>query len=285
MSTPAITEKSVVTNGTRLNVAVAGSGPPILLMHGFPHTWRVWSDVIPPLSQQYRVIAPDLRGLGNSERAVGGYDARNLGRDMIGLLDALGEISAAVVALDAGVPPAFLVGLEHSDRVSRLVLMEAAIGRLPGAERFFEGGPPWWFGFHMVPGLAESVLEGHEAEYLDFFLRSGTASGNGIPSAVRDAFVDAYSAPDSLRCAFEYYRAMPQSAAQIADATTALRLSVPTLAIGGQVVGEATAGQLAPVADHLAHRVIPDSGHIIPLDKPRELLELLIPFVGGSPIK
>jgi pimeloyl-ACP methyl ester carboxylesterase len=282
MSRTTITETSIETNGTRLNVAVSGAGSAVLLMHGFPHTWRVWNDVIPALAERYRVVAPDLRGLGASDRAPSGYDAQNLAQDMIGLLDALGEASAAVVALDAGAPPAFLLGLEHPARVSRLVLMESTIGLLPGAEDFFRAGPPWWFGFHAAPGLAETVLAGHEAEYLDFFLRNGTASGNGVPAPVRDAFVEAYSARDSLRCAFEYYRTMPRNAAHIADAASHLRLTVPTLAIGGQVVGDATARQLRPIADDLMTHLIPSSGHIVPLDTPGELLGLLLPFLDTS---
>lgn len=64
-------ETVIATNGTRLNVATAGSGPPVLLVHGFPHTWRVWADVVPVLARSHRVIAPDLRGLGGSEREHG----------------------------------------------------------------------------------------------------------------------------------------------------------------------------------------------------------------------
>ena len=279
LNTLLIEEVSVRTNGTRLNVATAGSGSPVLLMHGFPHTWRVWSTIIPVLAETHRIIAPDLRGLGASERDTIGYDARNLATDMLGVLDALDESKAAVVAIDAGAPPALMLGLEHSARVSRLVLMESTIGRLPGAEDFFRAGPPWWFGFHAVPGLAETILEGHEAEYIDFFLRQGTAGGVGVDVGIRDAFVRAYTGRDSLHAAFEHYRAMVTNAAQIAEATASRRLTVPTLAIGGQVVGAATAGQLQPICDHLESILIPTSGHIVPLDQPAELLKHLLPFL------
>lgn len=280
--TSQMTETIVETNGTRLNVAVGGDGPAVLLMHGFPHTWWVWKYITSALTDRYRVIAPDLRGLGASDREVSGYDARNLADDMIGLLDALDEPLSAVVALDAGVPPAFLLGLEHRERVSRLTLIESTVGRLPGAEDCFSAGPPWWFGFHAVPGFAETVLAGNEAAYVDFFLRSGTASGEGIELPVRDAFLTAYSAPGALRCAFEYYRAMPENAAQITVATSNQRLSVPTLVVGGQVVGDATARQLAPYADDLTSELIPSSGHIVPLDAPDELLRILGPFLAST---
>ena len=169
--------------------------------------------------------------------------------------------------------------MNQPERVTSLVLMESALGTLPGAERFFKSGPPWWFGFHSIPGFAEVVLAGHEADYVEFFLRQGMANGRQIPVSINDALIDAYRAPGALQCAFEYYRAMPQSAVQIADAVARTRLSVPTLAVGGQVVGDATARQLAPITDHLDSALLSGSGHIIPLDQPDELLALMGPFL------
>ncbi len=265
-------EQRVKANGIEVNVAVAGEGPAFLLLHGFPHTWRLWSEVIPPLARHHRVIAPDLRGLGASTRAEGGYDAGTLADDAEALLDALDVPEATVVGIDAGAPPAFLLGVRRPGRVRRLVLMESLLGRLPGAEDFLRGGPPWWFGFHAVPGLAETVLAGHEAEYVDWFLAAGT-HGRGVPAAIRDHFAAAYQGRDALRCAFEHYRAMPESARQIAEAG---RLTVPTTAIGAHPVGDALARQLRPLADDLTTHLVEDCGHIIPLDRPDALLPLLL---------
>ena len=184
--------RRVTANGVDLNVALAGEGPAVLLLHGFPHTWQLWTDVLDGLAGQYRVIAPDLRGTGASTRATEGYDAGTLATDAEALLDALGENSAAVVGIDAGTPPAFLLAMRRPDLVRQLVVMESLLGRLPGAEEFLSHGAPWWFGFHAVPGLAETVLTGHEAEYIDWFLRTGSL-GEGVDPVVRDAFVHAYT--------------------------------------------------------------------------------------------
>ncbi|WP_083649786.1 alpha/beta fold hydrolase [Amycolatopsis sp. CB00013] len=273
--------RRITVNGIRVNVAVAGSGPAVLLLHGFPHTWRLWSEIIGPLSEHHRVIAPDLRGFGDSTRAAEGYDASTLASDIESLLDALGEPSAAVVAIDAGTPVAFLLALRRPELVRRLVLMESLLGSLPGAEDFLAGGPPWWFGFHAVPGLGETVLIGHEAEYIDWFLASGTL-GRGVAPEIRDAFVDAYTGGEALRCAFSHYRAMPVSARQIGEAVATRRLAVPTMAIGAHPVGRALERQLRPVTDDLTAHLLPDCGHIIPLDKPGELLRLLTPFLADG---
>jgi pimeloyl-ACP methyl ester carboxylesterase len=269
----------VTANGVDLNVALAGEGPAVLLLHGFPHTWQLWTDVLDGLADRYRVIAPDLRGFGASERAVGGYDAGTLAADAEALLDALGESSAAVIGIDAGTPSAFLLAMRRPGLVRQLVVMESLLGTLPGAEGFLAHGAPWWFGFHAEPGLAESVLTGHEAQYIDWFLSTGTL-GQGVDPAVRGAFVRAYTGTEALRCAFSYYRALPSTAQQIQEAARTGRLTIPTMAIGARPVGRALEQQLRPVADHLVGHIIEDCGHIIPLHRPERLLGLLEPFLA-----
>lgn len=275
-----ISLRKVVTNDVELNVATAGSGPAIVLLHGFPHTWRIWEPVIPALAAHRTVIAPDLRGLGGSSRPTSGYTAGDVAADVVDLLDALGIERADVVGIDLGTPAAFLLAATYPQRVRKLVLMEALVGRLPGAERFLAGGAPWWFGFHAVAGLAESVLIGHEEEYLDFFLRAGTL-GDGVTDGFRDAVHAAYSGQPALRAAFEHYRALPRSANQIATAARA-RLTVPTLAIGSSPVADATFLQLQPITDTLEGTVLENTGHIIPQHRPDALLASLEEFLHGD---
>ncbi|MFC8342437.1 alpha/beta fold hydrolase [Streptomyces sp. NPDC057280] len=277
--------RRIPVNGVELNVALAGSGPAVLLLHGFPHTWEVWTEVMADLATRHRVIAPDLRGFGASGRAASGYDAGTLAEDAAALLAALDVSSAAVVGIDAGVAPAFLLALRRPGLVRRLVVMEAVLGGLAGAEDFLADGPPWWFGFHSAaPALAETVIEGHEADYVDWFLRTGTL-GDGVPPAVRDAFVRAYTGRQALSCAFSYYRALPESAVQIERAVATARLTVPTMALGARPVGTALERQLRPFTDDLTGHVIEDCGHIIPLHRPRALLTLLRPFLAGEDVR
>lgn len=223
---------------------------------------------------------------GASSRAASGYDAGTLAEDAAALLTTLGVSSAAVVGIDAGTAPAFLLALRRPPGlVRRLVVMESVLGRLPGAEDFLADGPPWWFGYHSAaPGLAETVLEGHEAAYVDWFLRAGTL-GEEVRPALRDAFVRAYTGRQALSCAFSYYRALPESAVQIEQAVATARLTVPTMALGARPVGAALERQLRPVTDDLTGHVIEDCGHIIPLHRPHALLALLHPFLAGEDAK
>ncbi|WP_328722674.1 alpha/beta hydrolase [Streptomyces sp. NBC_00247] len=287
--------RRVPVNGVELNVALAGSGPAVLLLHGFPHTWELWTDVIAGLSGGYRVIAPDLRGFGASSgtasgtgadgRTGSGYDAGTLAEDAAALLTALGVSSAAVVGIDAGTAVAFLLALRRPGLVRRLAVMESVLGGLPGAEDFLADGPPWWFGFHSAaPSLAETVLEGHEAAYVDWFLSAGTL-GDGVRPALRDAFVRAYTGHQALSRAFSYYRALPESAVQIEQAVATARLTVPTMVVGARPVGAALEHQLRPIADDLTGHLLEDCGHIIPLHRPHALLSLLRPFLAGEDAK
>ncbi|AKN73254.1 alpha/beta hydrolase [Streptomyces sp. PBH53] len=281
LSVPGVRLRRVTVGGVGLNVATAGQGPAVLLLHGFPHTWQLWSEVIGPLARRHRVIAPDLRGFGASDRPADGYDAGTLAADAEALLDALDTGPAAVVGIDLGTPPAFLLAMRRPGRVRRLVLMESLLGDLPGADAFLAGGPPWWFGFHAEPGLAETVLAGHEEAYIGWFLDRGTL-GRGVRPDVRAELVRACTGGEALRAAFGPYRALPVTARQIRAAVAGARLTVPALTIGAHPVGGALERQLLPYADRLTGRVIPDCGHIIPLDRPDALLDLLEPFLAAD---
>lgn len=120
-------------------------------------------------------------------------------------------------------------------------------------------------------------MAGAEDTYIRFFLRSG--SRRGVPEDIAAAIVDAYRGQDSLRCAFEHYRAMPAAAEWIAKWAIRNRLAMPVMTIGGDTVGKATANQVAPLTHTLRSELLCESGHIVCVDEPQRTGQLITDFV------
>jgi pimeloyl-ACP methyl ester carboxylesterase len=257
-----------------LAVETVGDGVPVLLLHGFPHTRAIWQEMTPVLVDAgLQVVAPDLRGLGDSGQTGSGYDADSLASDLFGVLDSLGLHGAHVVGFDLGAAAAFAMATTWS-----LTIMEAVVGGLAGAEALLASGAPWWFGFHRAAdGLAEQVLVGHEERYVKHFLAIG--SSTGVPENLVAHLVERYRRPGALRSAFEHYRAMPVNASRAVAWSAEGRLEMPVLVLGGSTVGDLPGRQLAPYADHLQTRVLPGSGHIVPVDAGLVAAQILIQFV------
>ena len=272
---------TVRIDGVRTSVRSTGSGPAVLLLHGFPHTKELWRAVEALLvAAGLRVVAPDLRGLGDTEPGDGRYDARHLALDQVGLLDALSLRTAHVVGFDLGAAPAFALAASNPGRVESLTVVEAVTAGLPGAESFVGSGGPWWFAFHQAPGeLAEDVVAGSEDRYVRFFLDTGSRAG--VPVDLARHFVRAYTGRDRLHAAFEHYRAIPGNAdGNQSWAAGGGRLRMPVTAVGASTLRDIPARQLAPVCDDLVEHVLPDSGHIVPLDAARELADIVLATVG-----
>ena len=190
--------RHVDAHGLRIQVTLRGSdsGQPLLMLHGWPFTSYLWCRVTPALvAAGYRVIAPDLRGVGGTDRPMDGSDVESVSQDADHLLDVLDVREARVVGFDLGAPVAWKLAMRHPERVQQLVVMEAMIGKLPGAESFLANGPPWWFGFHAVPGLPETVVAGREAEYRGWFL---SARGPTHPP-IDPAAIAVYTRPTGVQ--------------------------------------------------------------------------------------
>ncbi len=276
----------VRANGITIQAAVSarlgsGSDRAVLLVHGWPFDWTVWKAIIPGLlAAGYEVVAPDLRGVGGSSRPESGYDPHTLAADLAALLGALGVERASVVAFDVGAWPAAMLALRHEPLVQTLVLSESLLGALPGAEEFLKNGPPWWYGFHASPGLAERAIEGNEAAYLNWFFESQTV--RPLEEETRAHFVQVYSGREALRGGFGQYRALAEAKAQYEQAFITGRLRQPTLVVGAGLVKDYLRRQLQPVADNLRYAEIADCGHVVPLEQPQRFLELILTHLAQS---
>ena len=277
---PGLTHHFAEVNGIRIHYARAGQGPALLLLHGWPFTWYTWRLMLPELAKRYTVLMPDLRGIGQTSRPPDGYDSHSRATDVHDLLLHLGFDQADVVGHDLRVEIAFMTALVYPRLVRKLVLSEAIIGGLLGAEAFLRPGP-WWFAFHAVPGLPERIVAGHEDEYLGWFYQHSTYQQRGIAPEARAEYVAAYTGIEALRGAFAHYRAFPQNAQQVAQAVAkGQRLTCPTLAVCGNVVGEVLLRQLRPVADDVVGHIVPDCGHVVQEEQPEHFLRLMTEFLA-----
>jgi hypothetical protein len=176
-------------------------------------------------------------------------------------------------------PPAHRVPPEHDAEGDRADRADPGEHRVRGADRD---------GVHrareQVHRTCREHEAQHEADYVGWFYDQGTRR-RGVHPEIRAAIGSAFSQPDAMRSALGYYRALPRTACQIAEAARRGRLTVPTTAIGADPVGRALEQQLRPITDDLTGHLIPDCGHIVPLDRPRELLTAMAldPARDGSP--
>jgi pimeloyl-ACP methyl ester carboxylesterase len=271
---------TMALEGVSLHYVTAGSGDPVVLLHGWPQTWYEWRRIIPELAQRYRVIAPDMRGLGDSSRPATGYDKQTVAADIRRLVHKLGFEQILLVGHDWGGPVAYAYACEYPAEVRRLVILDVTIPnetweRIPQITR---RGGIWHVAFHSVRDLPEALIHGRERLYLSWFYRTAAYNPAAINEADIDEYVRCYSAPGALRAGFEYYRAIFTDIDHNKEnAKTKLRM--PVLALGGER-GFRTAplNCMKELAEDVRGGVVERSGHWIPEERPDYLLAQLLEF-------
>jgi pimeloyl-ACP methyl ester carboxylesterase len=250
------THRDVSANGVRLHVAEAGTGPLVLLLHGFPEFWWSWRHQLVGLADAgFRVVAPDLRGYGASDKPPRGYDAVTLAADVAGLVRALGERDAMIVGHDWGGLLAWTTGTLHPRVVRRLAVLAAPHPlRLRNAlvtdPRGQLRASRYAFGFQ-APRLAESLLTRNDAEYVGTLFERWSAPAwrrsEDYAEAVRRCR-EAVRIPKTAHCALEYYRWMLRSVVRPDGLRYAKSLSEPVTAPTLQLHGALDTSQLPRTA-------------------------------------
>jgi pimeloyl-ACP methyl ester carboxylesterase len=267
----------------KLHYVTAGEGFPVVLLHGYPQTWREWRRIIPGLvAAGHSVIAPDLRGLGDSTRPLSGYDKKTVANDVWRLVhDVLGHERFFLVGHDWGGPTAFALACAHREAVAKLAIVDVTIPG-DGTETFAHSQGRWHHLFFRTPDLPEALIAGRERIFFRWFFENYGYRPDAVPAEDAEDYLRCYSQPGALRAGFAYYRATPQD---IADNEAAIReggkLKMPVLALGG---GESFGRRLLAkeslerVAENVEGGVIAQAGHWIPEEQPEELLARLLAF-------
>lgn len=265
----------------RIHYARVGSGEPVVLLHGWPQTWYEWRRVMPALAGRYTVIAPDLRGLGDSSRPTTGYDLATLSGDIRGLVGSLGLGRVRLVGHDLGGPVAYAYAAQWPGEVEALAVVDAPLlgVQVEGVEDLNHA--LWHFAFHQAPDVPEALVTGRERSYLTWFFKTFAYDKAAIGEAEIDEYVRCYSAPGGLRAGFAHYRAFADDARQVAE-WAKTRLKLPVLALGGELsLGETTAKLYRAVADDVQGEVVPQCGHWVAEEKPHYLADRLLRFFEG----
>lgn len=284
MMTLSISHHTAELGDVRLHYVTCGQGPAVVLLHGWPQTWWEWRRIMPALSQRYTVIAPDLRGLGDSSCPQTGYDKRTVANDIWRLVNGtLGHQRFFLVGHDWGGPTAYALAHAHPDAVEKLAIVDVVIP-FGTPEALTWGGKRWHHGFHWVQDLPEALVTGRERTYLSWFYTNLAYNPAAITREDIDEYVRAYSQPGVLRAGFEYYRATPTDIAHNNELMKT-KLRMPVLAVGGaggKGRGLQVLENLKELATDVRGGAIPACGHWVPEEQPEELSKALMAFFGGA---
>lgn len=273
-------------NGVRLHYVRQGSGPLVLLLHGWPQTWYEWRHLLPALADDFTVVAPDLRGYGLSDKLRGGSDKRTMAADVRALARHLGHERVRLVGHDRGARVAHRYALDHPGEVERIAVLDIVPTRevFRRTDATLARGFWHWF-FHLQPDLPELLVGGNVEAYLRWFYERWTWDRSAFPPEVVDVYVRAFSAPGALRAGFDDYRASfpDDMAADDASAAAGDRLTMPLLALWGATGLIDSLPVLDIWRDYAADvrgEGLPECGHFLPEERPDAVLDHLRAFLG-----
>lgn len=272
-------------DGLRMHYVRAGQGSDVVvLLHGWAQTWHEWRHIIPGLAHRYTVIAPDLRGLGDTGKPKSGYDKKTLAGDIHRLVRHLGFERVFLVGHDFGMAVAYAYANEYPQEARALALMEYMLPGFGGelGMHVTRNGGRWHLVFHAKCELAEMLIQGKEREYLSWFYRTFSYDKSAITERDIDEYVRCYAAPGAMGISLEYYRTLfdDEDQNRIYGKT---RLAMPVMALGGAAnMGERVMKMMQPIAEKVSGGAVERAGHWIPEERPDYLLEELPKFFDAA---
>src|SRR5690348_93293 len=198
------------TNGSSLYVRSGGTGPAVVLLHGFGDTGDMWAPLAAKLAKDHTVIVPDLRGMGLSAHPDTDYTKKNQALDIIGVMDALKIERAALVTHDIGNMVGYPLAVEFPNRISRWVVIDAPIPGIGNWNKIVLTPLLWHFNFR-GPDV-ERLVQGRERIYLDRFYNDFAADPKRIDEETRQHYAAIYARPHAMHDAFEQFAAFAQDA-------------------------------------------------------------------------
>ena len=276
-----IEDRFASINGVRLHYLTTGKGNPVILLHGYAETSRMWRPLMVELAQTRTVIAPDLRGFGQSSKPISGYDKKTMAQDIHALATSIGFRRATIVGHDIGLMVAYAYAAQFPTEVNRIVLMDAFLPGVGDWKSVWLLRDLWHFHFYGETPL--KLVAGRERIYFEHFWNDFAADPkHSVPEADRRFYAAAYAQPGGMRAGFEVFRAFEQDAKDFAQFAET-RLTMPMLVLAGEKAsGNFLIEQGRLVDTDVQGVVIKGSGHWLMEEAPRQVIPQLVAFINKS---
>jgi len=275
---PDFRSHDILSNGTTIHVRSGGTGPAVLLLHGYGETGDMWAPMAVDLANDHTVVVPDLRGMGLSAKPSDGFDKKTQAADMIGVLDQLGIERADLVTHDIGNMVGYAFAALYSPRVMRFALIDAPLPGIGPWEEILKNPLLWHFRFG-GPDM-ERLVAGRERIYLDRFWNEFSATPSRFSEAAREHYAELYALPGAMHSGFMQFAAFDQDALDNQSFLSKGKLGMPVLAVGGEKsFGSKMAEIMRFAATDVREAVIPDSGHWIMEENPTATIALVRDFL------
>lgn len=271
-------------NSVRIHYLKAGTGKtPLVLLHGFGDTSRMWIPLFEEFGNDYTVIAPDLRGLGDSSRPAAGYDKKTAAVDVHELVKSLGYERIDLVGHDIGLMVAYAYAAQYPNEVSKLALLEAPIPGIGDAWEKIYNDPRLWH-FHFVDSqMSLDLMKGRERIFLTHFWDEMSANPKAFSEIDRQTYARAYGQEGAMRAAFEYFKAFDRQDAEDNRKFSTQKLPMPILVItGDKSMGDVLEAQAKLVADNVTAIQFNGTGHWLMEERPAETKAALMKFLSPT---
>jgi haloacetate dehalogenase len=270
-------------NGVRLHYVTAGTGAPLYLLHGYPQSWYVWRKIVPLLAPHFQLVMPDLRGYGDSDKPLDGYDKRTMAQDIRELARHLGHAKFHLCGHDRGARVCHRYALDHGETLTGVMMVDIVPTRT-----FFERvsketaqGTWHWF-FLPVADLAETLIGSNPEAVLRHFLRSWSGHPEAIEESAIQEYLRTFRMAGTIRATCADYRAGIGVDLEQDRADEAKRIEVPLRAVWGGMGRLDNAFDVLKVwrekATKVDGRAIPTSGHFVSEEAPEALAKEILEF-------
>lgn len=272
--------QEIATNGTTLHVRMGGTGPAVVMLHGFGDTGDMWAPAAAALAKSHTVIVPDLRGMGLSAHPATGYAKVNQALDIVGVLDALNIRKADLVTHDIGNMVGYALAAQYPARITKWVVIDAPLPGIANWDEVKQSPLLWHFNFRGPD--EERLVAGRERIYLDRFYNELSADPKKIDEATRRHYAALYARPHAMHDAFEQFGAFNQDAIDNKALLAKVgKLPMPVLALGAEKsFGAAEADTLRVVATNVTKGIVPDSGHWVMDENPQATTTFIVNFLS-----